>query len=272
MWKDELTVVACALKEPAQFQQLLQLLPSGDVFLEPEIGRAWNNMKVLALRGRELTYENALAEIEHVDDPGAKTALNEAQALATRMHDPVSAGKRNAKRLARLTQLEKQQEVDTAAKIKAANEAEEARAKAGAAPAPQTNVGRGAAPEHHNSGGNVSSFNKVIIMGNLTADPELRSTPGGTPVAGITVAVNEAWTDQSGKKQESATFIDVTLWGKIAESVCRWKKKGDPVLVEGRLQQDKWQDKDTGKNRTKLKVTAETVTFVGAAGTAKAAA
>lgn len=112
----------------------------------------------------------------------------------------------------------------------------------------------------------MSSFNKVIVMGNLTRTPELRSTPGGTQVSDITVAVNEYYTDSSGKKEERATFVDVTCWGKTAELVCRWKKQGDAVLIEGRLQQDKWVDKETGKNRTKLKVVAETVTFVGRSG------
>ena len=109
----------------------------------------------------------------------------------------------------------------------------------------------------------MSSFNKVIVMGNLTRTPELRSTPGGTQVCDITVAVNENWTDQSGKQQEKATFVDITCWGKTAELVCRWKKQGDAVLIEGRLQQDKWVDKETGKNRTKLKVVAEAVKFIG---------
>ncbi len=112
----------------------------------------------------------------------------------------------------------------------------------------------------------MSSFNKVIVMGNLTRTPELRSTPGGTQVSDITVACNEYYTDSSGKKEERATFVDVTCWGKTAELVCRWKKQGDAVLIEGRLQQDKWVDKETGKNRTKLKVVAETITFVGRGG------
>ncbi|HRJ80147.1 MAG TPA: single-stranded DNA-binding protein, partial [Planctomycetota bacterium] len=112
----------------------------------------------------------------------------------------------------------------------------------------------------------MSSFNKVIVMGNLTRTPELRSTPGGTQVCDITVAVNENWTDQGGKAQERVTFVDVTVWGKTAETVCRWKKQGDAVLIEGRLQQDKWVDKESGKNRSKLKVVAENVRFVGSKG------
>lgn len=109
----------------------------------------------------------------------------------------------------------------------------------------------------------MSSFNKVIIMGNLTRTPELRSTPGGQQVADITLACNETWNDAGGNKQERVTFVDITLWGKQAENVCRWKKQGEALLVEGKLQQDKWVDKESGKNRSKLKVQALSVTFVG---------
>lgn len=112
----------------------------------------------------------------------------------------------------------------------------------------------------------MSSFNKVIIMGNLTRTPELRSTPGGTQLTDITLAVNDNFTDSSGNKQERVTFVDITFWGKQAETLCRWKKQGDPLLVEGSLRQDKWQDKKTGENRTKLKVHGVSFTFVGRAG------
>ena len=115
----------------------------------------------------------------------------------------------------------------------------------------------------------MSSFNKVIVMGNLTRTPELRSTPGGTQVSDISVAVNENWTDQGGKQQERVTFVEITCWGKTAELVCRWKKQGDAILVEGRLQMDKWVDKESGKNRTKLKVVAENIRFIGRAGGAE---
>lgn len=112
----------------------------------------------------------------------------------------------------------------------------------------------------------MSSFNKVILMGNLTRTPELRSTPGGTQLTDITLAINDNFTDSSGNKQERVTFVDITFWGKQAETLCRWKKQGDPLLVEGSLRQDKWQDKKTGENRTKLKVHGLTFTFVGRAG------
>ncbi len=112
----------------------------------------------------------------------------------------------------------------------------------------------------------MSSFNKVIIMGNLTRTPELRSTPGGAQVTDITLAINDVFTDSSGTKQERVNFVDVTFWGKQAETLCRWKKQGDPLLVEGALRQDKWVDKQSGQNRSKLKVQGLQFTFVGRAG------
>lgn len=111
----------------------------------------------------------------------------------------------------------------------------------------------------------MGSFNKVVLMGNLTRTPELRSTPGGTQVCEVSLAVNENYTDSSGQKQERVSFIDVVFWGKSAEVLCRWKVKGDPLLVEGRLQQDTWTDKETGKNRSKLKVISTQFVFIGGA-------
>lgn len=107
----------------------------------------------------------------------------------------------------------------------------------------------------------MSSFNKVILMGNLTRTPELRTIPSGTQVTDITLAINEKYKDQ-----ESTHFVDVTFWGKQAETLCRWKKQGDPLLVEGALQQDKWVDKESGKNRSKLKVRGWSFTFIGRPG------
>lgn len=112
----------------------------------------------------------------------------------------------------------------------------------------------------------MSSFNKVILMGNLTRTPELRTTPGGSQVTDIALAVNDVFTDSSGTKQERTTFVDITFWGKQAETLCRWKKKGDPLLVEGALRMDKWVDKQSGQNRSKLKVQGLSFTFVGRAG------
>jgi len=112
----------------------------------------------------------------------------------------------------------------------------------------------------------MASFNKVILMGNLTRDPELRSTPGGSQVTDVDLAVNDSYTDSSGNKQERVTFVNITFWGKGAETLCRWKKKGDPLLVEGRLQLDTWTDKESGQKRQRLKVVGSQFTFVGRGG------
>jgi len=112
----------------------------------------------------------------------------------------------------------------------------------------------------------VPSFNRVTIMGNITRDPEIRTTPGGAVVTEISLAINDAWTDKQGQKQERVTFVEITFWGKAAETLCRWKKKGDPLLVEGRLQQDQWTDKQSGEKRSKLKVVGSSFVFLGRSG------
>lgn len=112
----------------------------------------------------------------------------------------------------------------------------------------------------------MASFNKVILMGNLTRTPELRSTPGGAQVTDIGLAIKDVYVDKAGNKQERVDFVDVTFWGKQAETLCRWKQKGDPLLVEGRLRLETWQDRESGKNRSKLKVIGIGFTFLGRAG------
>jgi len=110
----------------------------------------------------------------------------------------------------------------------------------------------------------MASFNKVILVGNLTRDPEVRYTPGGTAVCDITLAVNAQWTDKrTNERKEEVSFIDVTLWGRTAEIAGEYLAKGRPVLVEGRLQQDKWDDKETGQKRSKLKVVADGMQLLG---------
>lgn len=110
----------------------------------------------------------------------------------------------------------------------------------------------------------MSNFNKVILMGNLTRDPEVRHTPGGTSVAEIGLAVNRSWYDkQSQQRKEETTFVDVTLWGRTAEVAGEYLSKGRPVLIEGRLQLDEWEDRETGKKRSKLKVVGENMQMVG---------
>ncbi len=110
----------------------------------------------------------------------------------------------------------------------------------------------------------MASFNKVILVGNLTRDPEVRYTPGGSAVCDITLAVNYQWTDKrTNERKEEVSFIDVTLWGRTAEIAGEYLAKGRPVLVEGRLQQDKWDDKETGQKRSKLKVVADAMQLLG---------
>lgn len=113
----------------------------------------------------------------------------------------------------------------------------------------------------------MASFNKVILMGNLTRDPEVRYIPSGTAVAEIGLAVNRSWYDkQAQQRKEEVTFVDVTLWGRQAEVAGEYLAKGRSVLIEGRLQLDTWQDKESGKNRSKLKVVGEQMTMVGGRG------
>lgn len=100
-------------------------------------------------------------------------------------------------------------------------------------------------------------------MGNLTRDPEIKYTPKGTAIADIGLAVNHNYTTDSGEKREDVTFIDCTLWGRVAEIVGEYCKKGRPLLVEGRLQLDTWDDKQTGQKRSKLKVVGENIQLLG---------
>ena len=109
----------------------------------------------------------------------------------------------------------------------------------------------------------MASFNKVILVGNLTRDPELRYTPKGTAIAKIGLAVNRVWTNEAGEKKEEVTFVDVDVFGRTAENVGQYMRKGRPILVEGRLRLDQWDDKQTGQKKSKLGVVAETVQFLG---------
>ncbi|MEP6672260.1 MAG: single-stranded DNA-binding protein [Chthoniobacter sp.] len=109
----------------------------------------------------------------------------------------------------------------------------------------------------------MASLNKVMIIGNLTRDPEIKYTPKGTAIADIGLAVNRNYTTESGEKREEVTFIDVTLWGRTAEIVGEYCKKGRPLFVEGRLQLDTWDDKQTGQKRSKLKVVGDNIQLLG---------
>jgi single-strand DNA-binding protein len=111
----------------------------------------------------------------------------------------------------------------------------------------------------------MASFNRVILLGNLTRDPQVRYTPGGTAVSEIGLAVNRTWFDQkTNSRREEVTFVDVTLWGRQAEVAGEYLSKGRQVLIEGRLQLDTWDDKESGQKRSKLRVVCENMTMVGA--------
>lgn len=110
------------------------------------------------------------------------------------------------------------------------------------------------------------SINSVTVGGNLTRDPELKFLPSGVAVCNFNVAVNEKYTDAQGQKKESVCFVEVVAWKKTAELAAEYLKKGSPVVVEGKLSQDTWEDKETGKKRSKTKVTASKVHFVGSKG------
>jgi len=109
----------------------------------------------------------------------------------------------------------------------------------------------------------MASLNKVMLIGNLTRDPEIRYTPKGQAVTDIGLAVNRVYSTESGEKREEVTFIDITLWGRTAEVVHQYCKKGRPLFVEGRLQLDTWDDKQTGQKRSKLKVIGDGIQLLG---------
>lgn len=108
----------------------------------------------------------------------------------------------------------------------------------------------------------MSSFNKVMIMGNVTRDIEVRYTPKGTAVTDIGIATNRR-VKQGDEWVDETTFVDVTLWGRTAELAGQYLAKGRPVFIEGRLQMDTWTDSQTGKQRSKLKVVGENMQFLG---------
>ena len=109
----------------------------------------------------------------------------------------------------------------------------------------------------------MASFNKVILLGNLTRDPEVRYTPKGSAVCDLGLAVNRNYTLENGEKREEVTYVDVVLWARLAEIAGEYLKKGRPVFIEGRLQLDTWDDKQSGQKRSKLRVIGETMQLLG---------
>jgi single-strand DNA-binding protein len=109
----------------------------------------------------------------------------------------------------------------------------------------------------------MASINRVMLMGNVTRDPEVKFTPKGTAVTDVGLAVNRQYTNPSGEKVEETVFVDVEIWGRTAEVAGEYAKKGRPVLIEGRLRMDTWEDKASGQKRSKLKVVCENLHLLG---------
>ena len=110
----------------------------------------------------------------------------------------------------------------------------------------------------------MRGFSKAIIVGNLTRDPELRSTPNGASVCSFSVAVNRTFRDSNGEQKEDVSFIDCSAWGKLGEMISQYAKKGTGVLVSGRLDQRSWEDKTTGSKRSRVEIVVEDFNFTGA--------
>ena len=109
----------------------------------------------------------------------------------------------------------------------------------------------------------MRGFSKAIITGNLTRDPELRTTPSGSSVCSFSVAVNRVYRDASGEQKEDVSFIDCSAWGKLAEMINQYAKKGSGVLVSGRLSQRSWEDKTSGQKRSRVEIVVEDFNFTG---------
>ncbi|UDQ99221.1 single-stranded DNA-binding protein [Lentisphaerota bacterium WC36G] len=108
----------------------------------------------------------------------------------------------------------------------------------------------------------MASLNKVLLMGNLTREPSLRHTPSGMAVCDLGLAINRRFTSSNNEQRDETCFVDVVVWGKQAESCGRYLEKGSAIFVEGRLQLDQWQDRESGQNRSRLRVVAERVQFM----------
>lgn len=109
----------------------------------------------------------------------------------------------------------------------------------------------------------MANLNKVMIIGNVTRDPEIKYTPKGSAVTDLGIAVNRVYTPEGGEKREETTYVDVTLWGRQAEIAGEYCKKGRSIYIEGRLQLDSWEDKTSGQKRSKLRVVGESFQLLG---------
>jgi single-strand DNA-binding protein len=109
----------------------------------------------------------------------------------------------------------------------------------------------------------MASLNKILLMGNLTRDPEVSYSPKGTPIATLGLAINRVWADEEQRKHEEVVFVDIMLWARLAEIAQEYLKKGSALFVEGHLKMDSWEDKQTGQKRSKLRVVGENMQFLG---------
>ena len=115
----------------------------------------------------------------------------------------------------------------------------------------------------------MANLNKVMIIGNLTADPDVRTTPRGTQLTELRLAVNRVSSGPNdGERREETTFLDVTCWGRTGEVAAQYLSKGRPVFIEGRLQMDTWEDKQTGQKRSRIRIIAENLQLLGGRGDA----
>lgn len=108
----------------------------------------------------------------------------------------------------------------------------------------------------------MASLNKVMLMGNLTREPETKRTPKGTAVTQMSIAINRQYTTEGGERKEEVTYVDVEAWGKLAEICGEHLSKGKQVFVEGRLKLDTWEDKQSGEKKSRLRVAADAVQFL----------
>ncbi len=112
----------------------------------------------------------------------------------------------------------------------------------------------------------MANFNRVILAGNLTRDPELRYTPKGTAIARIGMAINRSWKNDAGETKEEVTFVDVDAFGRQAEVIAQYMRKGRPLLIEGRLKLNQWEDKNTHQKQSKLTVVLDAFSFIDSRG------
>jgi single-strand DNA-binding protein len=125
------------------------------------------------------------------------------------------------------------------------------------------------APRNHEAGQekvSMPNLNKVMLMGNITRDIELRTIPSGQSIAQIGLAINRSWTSPDGEKREEVTWVDCEAWGKTGEIMHKYLAKGRPVYIEGRLKLDQWDDKESGQKRSKMKVVVESFQFIDSKG------